>query len=109
MGELKSETVQNMNSYPRLKRLFLLSLLFVDKCFSQTTTQPIQKDGCPLFLVHGGSRLKRAEPSAHPTEWSICKRERGEDACLYRAADASKEEEGGQTYCTSIGPSQDST
>ena len=79
----------------------------------------------PTAFASGGSRLKRAEMSAHPTEWSICKRERGEDACLYRSisgpakyektkpyrpADASKEEkEGGHTYCTSIGPSQDST
>ena len=106
-----SVAVQNMNSYHHfLKPILFLNLLLVDKCFSETTIQPTQKDGCPLFLVHGGpgycqsfpvcsvflslkllllggSRLKRAEASAHPTEWAVCKRERGEggSTCLYRS------------------------
>ena len=39
------------------------------------------------LLLLGGSRLKRAEASAHPTEWAVCKRERGEvgSTCLYRS------------------------
>ena len=50
-----SVTVPKMNSYHILSKPFLLlSLLLVDNCFSETTIQPTEKDGCPLFLVHGG-------------------------------------------------------
>ena len=110
---LSVTVIKNMNSYHILsKSLLLLILLLVDNCFSETTIQPTEKDGCPLFLVHGdiaqfpntficypsfhslkslflgGLRLKRAESSAHPTEWSICKKEKGEGestSCLYRS------------------------
>ena len=124
----ESVAVQTMRSNHLLKPRLLLNLLLVDTCFSQTTIQPTQKDGCPLFLVHGGSgwrlpifsstlsfllslklllpggsdiflmlsspggsRLKRAEVSAHPTEWAVCKRERGEGGspCLYRSISGS--------------------
>ena len=47
--------VQNMRSNHLLKPRLLLYFLLVNTCFSQTTIQPTQKDGCPLFLVHGGS------------------------------------------------------
>ena len=46
---------QNMNSYHILSKLLLLrNLLLVDKCSSEKPIQPTEKDGCPLYLVHGG-------------------------------------------------------
>ena len=58
-----SVTVQNMHtSYHLLKPLFFLHLLLGDKCFSETTIQPIQKDGCPLLLVHGVPRYCQSPP-----------------------------------------------
>ena len=56
-----SLTVLDMNSYHQLLKPFLF-LLLVDKCFSETTIQPIQKDGCPLLLVHGVPRYCQSPP-----------------------------------------------
>ena len=47
--------VQTMRSNHLTKPRLLLYFLLVNTCFSETTIQPTQKDGCPLFLVHGGS------------------------------------------------------
>ena len=120
--------VQTMRSNHLSKPRLLLYFLLVNTCFSETTIQPTQKDGCPLFLVHGGSgwrlpifsstlssllslklllpggsdiflmlssaggsRLKRAEVAANPTEWAGWSGEGGEGGspCLYRSISGS--------------------
>ena len=38
-----------------------------------------------IFLVAGGSKLKRANENDYPMEWNACKWEKGaEIACLFR-------------------------
>ena len=74
------------------------------------------------------SRLKRANLLMFAAEWKACKREEGENGCLYtrslylrasqtghfnpqhhyRLPNFGKLEGNGVSYCTSIGPSQDS-
>merc|ERR1711974_62084 len=76
-----------------------------------TTTKPNQTYDCPVILIYGESRMKRANMLMFPTEWKACKREKGESGCLYtRLPNTGKLEGNGVSYCISIGtPSQDST